>query len=610
MLEELGTPGAGISYWKSDSEADPPAVPLTIVAQSGADSFTPAEVAGIQTAAATWAWMCDLTFAAGSGASGITVLPSTTDATTLNYSGGSGPEVGSGPLNTASAQLSTPGDGTASVGGSEFRNALQQLGHAIGLANPGAYDSGQSSADYLPGTVFQTDTGQYTIMSDNDAALSGANLTVGGTSYAASTPMLYDVYAAQRLYGSAHIDTVGSTTFGFNVSPGLPAAYDFATNAHPVLTIYSHTAKNTLDLSGFSSDSTVNLRSGAFSSFAGMTDNAAIAYATKVDNLIEGSGTNTVDANDDADSIVGGSGANTIFLGQGSDTVQSSGHDTIISGTGDVLANASGEALLFAGAGKVTVRVTAGGTEAVGGAGRMSVSVTGGDATVQAGAGGTTVSGGTGSVIAWGKAAGDQLFGGQAGSNLLLGGAGSETLAGAGAGNFLVAARIGGDLLAAGPGNATLTGAGSLGANTYFAGVGADLIAAGAGNDTVVGGSGADTIFAGNGHADIFEGSGPTLVIAGPGHDTVQAGAGRATVVAGTGADVFSFVSGHGGGAELISKFKPGVDLVSLQGFGTDAAAAALRTARIVGRDTTIELADHTRITFSGVTHLSASSFA
>ena len=189
MLEELGTPGAGISYWQSDSEADPPTVPLTVVAQSGADSFAPADVAGIENAA---------------------------------------------------------GHGFASLGGSDFGNALQQLGHAIGLANPGAYDSGQSSGDYLPGTVFQTDTGQYTVMSDNDAALTGANLTVDGTSYAASTPMPYDIYAVQRLYGSPHIDPSGSSTFGFNVSPGLPTPYDFTENAHPVLTIYSHTANNTL----------------------------------------------------------------------------------------------------------------------------------------------------------------------------------------------------------------------------------------------------------------------------------------------------------------------------------------------------------------------------
>ncbi len=417
-------------------------------------------------------------------------------------------------------------------------------------------------------------------MSYNNAALTGANLTVDGTTYQPSTPMLYDIYAVQRLYGSPHVDPSGSTTFGFNASSDLPVPYDFTKNTHPVLTIYSHTANNTLDLSGFTSDSAINLHSAAFSSFAGMRNNAAIYYSTKVDTLIEGSGTNAVYANDDPDMIVGGSGANTIFLGRGTDTVQSSGNDTIMAGAGDVIANASGAALLFAGAGNETIHVTSGRTQAVGSTGRLSVRVAAGEVTVQAGAGGSTVFGGAGRVTAWGKAAGDVLFGGQAGGNVLLGGAGTETLAGSGAGDLLVAARTGGDLLAAGAGNVTLTGAGSLGANAYFGGGAADLIAAGAGSDTVVGGRGADTVFGGSGHADIFEGSGSTLAVAGPGADYVQGGTGQATVVAGTGVDVFGFVFGHGGGTDLISKFKPGVDLISLQGFGPDAVAAALGTAR------------------------------
>ncbi len=126
----------------------------------------------------------------------------------------------------------------------------------------------------------------------------------------------------------------------------------------------------------------------------------------------------------------------------------------------------------------------------------------------------------------------------------------------------------------------------------------------------VVGGSGADTIFGGGGHADIFDGSGSTLVVAGPGGDYVQAGTGQATVLAGTGADLLGFVSGHGGGTDLISGFKASGDRILLQGFGADAVSAVLESARIVGHDTMLRLADNTQITFANFTGLARSSFA
>lgn len=608
MLQWLGTSGAGISYWKSGPQSQTPAVPLHIVTQSGLDSFTPAEVAAIGNAAATWSWVCNLTFVPDGD--GIIVRPSNQDATALNYSGGIDPEVGSGPIKIANVELNTKVRGISVLGTANFRNVVHELGHGIGLDHTGAYNGEQSQAGYLPGTVFQTDTMQYAVMSYNVAALTGANVTVDGTTYNDSTPMLYDIFGAQRLYGAPDVDPAGSTTFGFNVSAGLPISYDFTKNVRPVLTIYSHTGHNTLDLSGFVNGSIIDLHSGAFSSFAGMTNNAAIYYTTKVDTLIEGNGANTVYANDDPDSIVGGTGANTIFLGRGADTVQSGGHDTIIAGAGELTARTSGDALLFAGAGNDTISVVSGSLQAFGGSGRLTVRNVVGNVTVQAGAGGSTVDGGPGRVTAWGRAAGDAFFGGQFGGNTLVGGAAAETLVGGGAGDLLIAAPSGGDLLAAGPGNVTLTGAGSTGANTYFGGSGASVIATGAGDDTVMGGSGAATIFGGSGHTDIFAGGGPSLVIAGPGGDYVQAGTGQATVLAGTGADLFGFVSGHGGSTELIVGFKPGADLIALQGFGPDAVAAALQTAQVVGKDTTIHLADDTRITFANFTELSKSLFA
>lgn len=317
--------------------------------------------------------------------------------------------------------------------------------------------------------------------------------------------------------------------------------------------------------------------------------------------ITPGSAIGAVLGGDGNDTLVGsagnqffapGRGSNVVTLGSGNDTDTSIGQDTIT-----------------AGAGNDTINVTAGNLNAIGGTGRLTVGVSAGDASVQAGSGGTLVTGGAGRVTAWGRAAGDAFFGGTAGGNQLVAGAGAETLVGGGSGDLLVAARTGGDLLAAGSGNVTLTGAGSQGANSYFGGAGADFVALGGGSDMVVGGSGADTIFGGSGHADVFAGSGPTLVVAGPGGDYVQAGTGQATVLAGTGTDLFGFVSGHGGGTDLISGFKTSSDRILLQGFGADAVSSVLESARVVGDSTLVQLADNTQVTFANFTGLSRSVF-
>ena len=393
-------------------------------------------------------------------------------------------------------------------------------------------------------------------------------------------------------FNSATLTAYGSDTPSSSALHDLVFTDEFAAMAAADAsrtTIHAAAGTNVFNAAAVTSDVALNLASGT-----GSIDGTAltVAQGTAFNQVIGGVGNDTLVGGAGNQSFAPGQGDNLVTLGSGDDTDTSVGQDTV-----------------HAGVGSDTLNVTAGSLVAVGSTGGLTVNNVAGVATIYAGSGGATVTGGAGHVIAWGGASGDQFFGGQAGGNQLVAGAGATTLVGGGSGDLLVAARAGGDLLVAGSGNTTLTGSGSLGADTYIGGSGSDLIATGAGDDTVVAGGGADSIFGGTGHDGIFGGTGSDLVVTGQGGDYIQAGSGQMDVFAGVGANLFGFVSGHGGGSDLINGFNSDADRISLQGYGANAVQSALSSAQVVGSDTTIHLSDSTRITFANVVHLTSSEF-
>jgi hypothetical protein len=97
----------------------------------------------------------------------------------------------------------------------------------------------------------------------------------------------------------------------------------------------------------------------------------------------------------------------------------------------------------------------------------------------------------------------------------------------------------------------------------------------GAGRSSVQGGqpgfnfihvTGTPTI-AGDSGLDITAGTGNFTLNGGTGSDTVQFGAG-ATVHGGAGQNFYEFVAGTGGGVDVITGFKPGIDQLQFQGYG------------------------------------------
>ena len=126
---------------------------------------------------------------------------------------------------------------------------IHEVGHALGLSHPGAYNGG--SPTYANDAEYAQDTRQWSVMSYFSASYTGADNN-GGTGWKyAQTPMVHDILTIQSIYGADTTTRTGDTTYGFNSNAG-KEIFDFSQNNTPVLSIYDAGGIDTLDLSGFS----------------------------------------------------------------------------------------------------------------------------------------------------------------------------------------------------------------------------------------------------------------------------------------------------------------------------------------------------------------------
>ncbi|MEM8743696.1 MAG: M10 family metallopeptidase C-terminal domain-containing protein, partial [Pseudomonadota bacterium] len=208
-----------------------------------------------------------------------------------------------------------------------FMTILHEVGHAIGLSHPGAYNGG--SPTYASDAEYAQDTHQWSVMSYFSASNTGADWNGGSGWQYAQTPMVHDILAVQAIYGADPTTRTGNTTYGFNSNAG-HAVYDFSQNSSPVLSIYDAGGIDTLDLSGFSQRALIDLEPGTYSSAGGTTSsmkfNIGIANGTWIENAIGGSGNDTIRGNV-LDNELSGSGGNDHLHGL-------DGNDTLSGGSG------------------------------------------------------------------------------------------------------------------------------------------------------------------------------------------------------------------------------------------------------------------------------------
>ena len=240
-------------------------------------------------------------------------------------------------------------------GGFDDNALIHELGHALGLKHP-------FEAPTLPATY---DSVRYTVMSytDNDDvdALVFLPTADGGVAYNyvevfSTTPMVLDIAAVQALYGADPTTAAGDDV------------YTFATNTPFMLSIYDAGGNDTIDVSGMSRGSLVDLTPGSYSSIgyysldaqkadtiakygpyfadfitkaytdAGtaytFADNLGIAFSTVIENAIGGPHDDILIGNQVANRLTGG-GGNDVLAG-------AAGNDTLDGGSGLDIAVYSG----------------------------------------------------------------------------------------------------------------------------------------------------------------------------------------------------------------------------------------------------------------------------
>jgi serralysin len=254
------------------------------------------------------------------------------------------PTVGSVWINSAyNSSQGTNDLITPKIGAHGFLTFIHEIGHALGLEHMGDYNgSADTPSSYQDSTVYSVMS--YFGPSWGSGAANGQGLVawadwVGsdGRLYSPQTPMMNDIMAMQAMYGVDTTTRTGDTVYGFqsNVTGATAAIYDFTLNLNPILCIWDAGGKDTLNLSGWNTASSIDLAPGSFSSANSMTMNISIARGAWIENAVTGSGNDTVQGNARDNAITTNGGNDTIRGLEGNDAMAGgAGNDSIDGGDG------------------------------------------------------------------------------------------------------------------------------------------------------------------------------------------------------------------------------------------------------------------------------------
>lgn len=524
----------------------------------------------------------------------------------------SGGSIVSSTVNVGTLWLAYDGIGSNTyIDTYSFQTYVHEIGHALGLGHQGAYNG---NATYGTDETFINDSWQLSVMSyfsQDDNTTTNASF-----GYLVST-MMADIVAIQNLYGAPDEDseTAGDTTWGANTTLTGSYLYDIfgtlegrsssnLTGNNFALTIYDVSGTDTIDLSPNVTNDRIDLNDESFSDVAGRIGNVGIARGTVIENVIAGSGNDTITGNEVSNQITAGAGADIIDAGAAHDTVWGgAGNDSISGGTGadslyggadnDTLEGDSSTDQLFGGAGNDSIVGGTGADTLYGGEGNDTIFGNtaldtiygeGGDDYISSGDGIDYVDGGAGNDTIFGRSGWDSLFGGD-GDDHLYGSAGDDLLNG-GNGNDWVSAGSAWDVVFGNAGNDTLYG-----------NFGSDVISGGDDDDVLYGGTGDDTLRGGNDNDTLYGNQGV---------DELKGGAGNDLLRGGTLADTFVFDVGHD--QDEIEDFRLNEDLLHLSSELVDGLSSTQDVidtfASIQNGVVVFDFGDGDQITFSNLSSL------
>lgn len=283
---------------------------------------------------------------------------------------------------------------------------LHEIGHALGLAHAGDYDSsdlGSSGSDFERDALYQNDSWQTSVMSyfsniENPYTDADFGYVL--------TPMPADILAIQALYGTPVSANSGDTIYGYDQNlGGYWDEFDFSSELVS-MTIYDTDGEDILDLSKSYADQQIDLTPGAIFDAGHLKGNFVISQDTIIEYAVGGYGNDTITGNLADNLVLGGQGNDKLFGNDGA----------------DILLDSLGSNVLDGGAGDDVIATTAGGNAL---RGRL------GDDILIGGRARDDMSGGAGDdiLIGDGKAiyfgASDRLDGGS-GDDLLMGGLGAD----------------------------------------------------------------------------------------------------------------------------------------------------------------------------------------